>query len=821
MQDLKTNLKLPDIWQQKAIRSLKSGRDVVVDAPTGAGKTYIFELFLESGFRKKAIYTVPTRALANDKLIEWRSRGWDVGITTGDLSENLEAPTVVATLETQKQRFLRGDGPEMLVIDEYQMLGDPIRGMNYELTIALAPPQTQLLLLSGTVGNPRQIVQWLRRIGREAVMVRSQVRPVPQEECFLEALPGRVPERVHGFWPRLLAKALMADLGPILVFTTRRRASEALARQISSALPIDETLHLSSPQKRLAGKSLARLLKRRVAFHHSGLTYTQRAGLVEPLAKAGQLRVVVSTTGLAAGVNFSLRSVLVTGREYRSGEAYSEVRPDELLQMFGRAGRRGLDKRGFVLVAPGKPRLNEGRPMLLRRSNQVDWPSLLSVMHSAAEQGNRPKAAAGAVMSRLFSDQRIALGLDEFLRCSPPNEDSVPPLIGGKSINQSVIEMLNSQGNWERRRAPVRERLGNALYRTGSQWSPALRNPAVLKGIRVGSVCKIASTPGAVYGRELPLASVHRSEKGETLTLTKWLHRRMRDHRLRNPKRGLIHRRQWTRDLLNRMVLPLLPQMTGGGRLHKLVEKRGLISARLDFSDLGVFVYLDSKGEPLLNPPQKTRHEEFSFFHHMNKGRAGQARTPAQAWYQLGLIDRGGYPTRRGIVFSFFNFGEGLAVTAALEDESYPVEELAYHLANLRAGHRFSEFESYSSRLGHICQATYAGATFTGYLNQGKPVDYGDGAAEVLATASPLGRSPAGLTNEEMSQGDIERADLEWRSLLNHISNAPPYDWKRWMELKAAAQGILGDSESRSRYANLLPLTRAQTTRYQSFLRFR
>lgn len=91
VQDLKTNLRLPDIWQQEAVRHLKVGRDVVVDAPTGAGKTYIFELFLESGFRKKVIYTVPTRALANDKLIEWRNRGWDVGITTGDLSENLEA----------------------------------------------------------------------------------------------------------------------------------------------------------------------------------------------------------------------------------------------------------------------------------------------------------------------------------------------------------------------------------------------------------------------------------------------------------------------------------------------------------------------------------------------------------------------------------------------------------------------------------------------------------------------------------------------------------------------------------------------------------
>ena len=52
------------------------GRDVVVHAPTGAGKTYIFELLVERGWRKHAVFTVPTRALANDKLAEWRARGW-------------------------------------------------------------------------------------------------------------------------------------------------------------------------------------------------------------------------------------------------------------------------------------------------------------------------------------------------------------------------------------------------------------------------------------------------------------------------------------------------------------------------------------------------------------------------------------------------------------------------------------------------------------------------------------------------------------------------------------------------------------------------
>src|SRR5204862_3531200 len=176
---------VPDLWQQQAVAALREGKDVVVQAPTGAGKTLIFELWSKQGKnRGQAIYTVPTRALANDKLAEWRTRGWDVGIATGDLAENLSAPVVVATLETQKNRLVKGDGPVLLVIDEYQMLGDPDRGLNYELAMALAPEKTQLLLLSGSVANPQDVVKWLQRLGRQAVLIRHEQRPVPLEGVY-------------------------------------------------------------------------------------------------------------------------------------------------------------------------------------------------------------------------------------------------------------------------------------------------------------------------------------------------------------------------------------------------------------------------------------------------------------------------------------------------------------------------------------------------------------------------------------------------------------------------------------------------------------
>src|SRR5947209_8093466 len=100
---------LPDRWQALALAALRDGKDVVVDAPTGAGKTYVFERWAEqTNFSKRALFTVPTRALANDKFAEWRARSWRVGIVTGDVTIDPGAPIVVATLEAAQGWVNRG-----------------------------------------------------------------------------------------------------------------------------------------------------------------------------------------------------------------------------------------------------------------------------------------------------------------------------------------------------------------------------------------------------------------------------------------------------------------------------------------------------------------------------------------------------------------------------------------------------------------------------------------------------------------------------------------------------------------------------------------
>ena len=111
----------------------------------------------------------------------------------------------------------------------------------------------------------------------------------------------QVPGSLRAYWPRLISRALLANLGPLLVFAPRRKAAEDLAQTLAGALAIDEPMSVSQEQAAAAGETLAKLLRHRVAYHHSGLSYAVRAGIIEPLAKRGQLRVVVATMGLAAG----------------------------------------------------------------------------------------------------------------------------------------------------------------------------------------------------------------------------------------------------------------------------------------------------------------------------------------------------------------------------------------------------------------------------------------------------------------------------------------------------------------------------------------
>lgn len=772
---------------------LREGLDVVVHAPTGSGKTLVFELFWPS-VKGQCVFTVPTRALANDKYAEWKKRGWDVGISTGDVAEGLDRKIIVATLETQRSQLLAGRGPRLMVIDEYQMIADPVRGVHYELAIALAPENTQLLLLSGSVSNPRDVVEWLNRIGRRAKLVSHSHRAVPLEEVDLSGLPDRSPAQLHGWWPRAIANALRQDLGPILLFAPRRKAAEQLATQLAATLPPCAPLHLDETQHQLAGRILNRLLKSRVAFHHSGLSFAQRSQLVEPLAKAGQLRVVVATMGLAAGINFSMRSVAIAGTTYLAGPFERKVTPAELLQMYGRAGRRGLDETGYSLATPQPPRLADAQALPLRRSVQLDWPSLIAVMAHANPNLQTPFAAAAKLNQRLYSGTPPPIGFELSLVNSDAPCDLHVDAERARHLKRGVEQIWTPSNRWEQptainQRATIADTLiwsprshANIADNTGPQttinldgrWVPAESIASVIAPLGKGTLCRLSGSSKR-YGKEMHLGS--RLGDG-SLQLAKWL-------------QALLHKKIVSYDQLTSEVLPQLPAFSSGGMPVGLVPRGDQLFVHLSFGGVKWEATQDSTGNWLRFAPIRRTSPTSCVDCRFREGCSNNTTftSPAYAWRELGLIEPHARPSRRGVIFSFFQYGEGLAIAAALEDSKYPIEDLLFDIADLRGGSRFGEEDDGElGRLALCCQRTFGNADHEGYLRFGIPSDYGPGAAEAVRSIVEHKTGIHQLLTERVSIGDIERAVLEWRSLIRHIAYAPDYPWDRWRELKAAAQ---------------------------------
>jgi hypothetical protein len=171
----------------------------------------------------------------------------------------------------------------------------------------------------------------------------------------------------------------------------------------------------------------------------------------------------------------------------------------------------------------------------------------------------------------------------------------------------------------------------------------------------------------------------------------------------------------------------------------------------------------------------------------------------ALTWRRLNLVDAQGKPTLRGQMVSFFQQGDGLAIAAALEDERYPLDELIYDIADLDGGFRFCGDENrYAGRLAIACHERFQLQSFPGYLENGLPPKYGYGAEAVVQSVHKNPLSKNDWITELLGAGDIDRAIIEWRSLLRQIAHAPELDWPRWRAFQAMAKAFLSETESPS-----------------------
>src|ERR671937_1443347 len=189
--------------QLKAIRALANRHSVLVAAPTGTGKTVIgeFGIFMARKYNTRAFYTTPIKALSNQKYRDFRAIWGDeqVGLLTGDVVVNREAPILVMTTEVLRNMLVTGTSIQdvgAIVFDEVHYMGDAERGTAWEESILLAPKHLPLVCLSATVPNAAEIAEWIREVHGDLTCVFHDERAVPLEHRYW--LPDQDSEK-HSF----------------------------------------------------------------------------------------------------------------------------------------------------------------------------------------------------------------------------------------------------------------------------------------------------------------------------------------------------------------------------------------------------------------------------------------------------------------------------------------------------------------------------------------------------------------------------------------------------------------------------------------------
>ncbi len=338
--------------QEEALVEAFSGSHVIVNTPTGSGKSLValgaHVAALVEG--KRTFYTAPIKALVSEKFFALcDDLGAErVGMLTGDATINAGAPVICATAEVLANMALRAgrSAPvDQVVMDEFHFYGDPQRGWAWQVPL-LELTDAQFVLMSATLGDVSRIAEGLeRRTGRPVAVVRSATRPVP---LVFEYRRSPLHETIEA----LLAE----DRAPLYVVYFTQAAAVAEAQALTSAQVTTRTerqaVAAAIADFRFApgfGPTLARLLRHGIGVHHGGMLPKYRR-LVERLTQAGLLRVVVGTDTLGVGVNLPLRTVVFTGLAKYDGTGSRLLSAREFRQIAGRAGRPGYDTSGLVVV---------------------------------------------------------------------------------------------------------------------------------------------------------------------------------------------------------------------------------------------------------------------------------------------------------------------------------------------------------------------------------------------------------------------------------------------------------------------------------------
>ena len=389
----------PDIFQKQAFYCLSKGNSIFVSAHTSSGKTLVAEYAIALSLKNnsRVIYTSPIKALSNQKFYDFKQKFPDIGIITGDVQVNPNAKCLIMTTEILRNLVYKNSDilrdTEFVVFDEVHYINDPDRGVVWEECIIMLPKHINLVMLSATIPNAMEFAEWVGRTKNQCIYVIStSKRAVPLEfaiYCDSEAFsiedkkPNdptesnfKVPLVPISKKTKISNRNKINDLGnfvnnrrlvPAIFFTFSKKNCEEHGRSL-------QLLDLTTPnEKKIITKFLddamsnlreedrnlpqVRAMKDQaycgIATHHGALLPFVKE-CVEILFSENLIKILVATETFAMGVNMPAKCCAFLNLSKIDNGSFRYLHTGEFIQMSGRAGRRGMDKVGTVLIADPK-----------------------------------------------------------------------------------------------------------------------------------------------------------------------------------------------------------------------------------------------------------------------------------------------------------------------------------------------------------------------------------------------------------------------------------------------------------------------------------
>ncbi|KAH8378229.1 hypothetical protein KR093_010312 [Drosophila rubida] len=401
-----------DPFQKQAILCIDNSQSVLVSAHTSAGKTVVAEYAIAKSLaaKQRVIYTTPIKALSNQKFREFTDEFQDVGLVTGDVTINPSASCLIMTTEILRNMLYRGSEVMRevgwVIFDEIHYMRDKERGVVWEETLILLPDNVRYVFLSATIPNARQFAEWVCHLHKQPChVVYTDYRPTPlqhyifpaggdgihlivdekgqfKEDNFTTAMAvlanageagkGDQKGRKGGIKGhnsgqtnifKIVKMIMERNFAPVIIFSFSKKDCEIYAMQMAKLdfntldekKLVDEVFNnamdvLTEEDRRLPQvENVLPLLRRGIGIHHGGLLPILKE-TIEILFGEGLIKALFATETFAMGLNMPARTVLFTAPRKFDGKDFRWISSGEYIQMAGRAGRRGLDDKGIVIL---------------------------------------------------------------------------------------------------------------------------------------------------------------------------------------------------------------------------------------------------------------------------------------------------------------------------------------------------------------------------------------------------------------------------------------------------------------------------------------